>query len=309
MLAPRTASDSACRRRAGSLTNIKKSRKLSLLAGLRPRLTPSNCDYKTNKHKNLSTTDSACPVLSPVATAANLARRPRRAAPAGPADPPTAGGHGTGYPSALLLTTQKNVRKNRKLRGILRQAIPLSATTVFAMNEQQASFLRCVVPPVLALQQRSGLPASVILAQAVLESGWGRSLLARRNKNLFGIKARSGAAGAVVYTTTEYAGPNGAQPRRQRARFAAYPSYEACLRDYARLIARPRYARARAVAANPFAFAVELQRCGYATDPRYARKLHLLMRRYQLTRYDLSPGDRARLALESSSSPPAERLT
>ncbi|OFV88837.1 MAG: hypothetical protein A3D93_05675 [Acidobacteria bacterium RIFCSPHIGHO2_12_FULL_67_30] len=43
------------------------------------------------------------------------------------------------------------------------------------------------------------------------------------------------------------------------------------------------------MAANPFAFAVELQRCGYATDPRYARKLHLLIRRYHLTQYDAVP--------------------
>src|SRR3990167_11419791 len=153
------------------------------------------------------------------------------------------------------------------------------------MNEQQAQFLKRLVPAVLAWQQKTGLLASAVLAQAILESDWGRAALARRNRNLFGIKARPNGAG-VVYSTREYAG---GKPRPVRARFAVYPNYEACLDDYARLLARPRYARARAVAANPFAFVVELQRCGYATDPRYARKLHLLIRRYHLTQYDAVP--------------------
>ena len=157
------------------------------------------------------------------------------------------------------------------------------------MNEQQAQFLKRLVPAVLAWQQKTGLPASAVLAQAILESDWGRAALARRNRNLFGIKARPNGAG-VVYSTREYAG---GKPRPVRARFAVYPNYEACLDDYARLLARPRYARARAVAANPFAFVVELQRCGYATDPRYARKLALLIRRYRLTQYDLPPEARS----------------
>jgi len=153
------------------------------------------------------------------------------------------------------------------------------------MNEQQGDFLKRFLPAVLACQEKTRLPASVVLAQAILESDWGRAALARRNRNLFGIKARANGAG-VVYSTREYAG---GQPRAARARFARYVSFEECLEDYARLLARPRYARARAVAANPFAFAVELQRCGYATDPRYARKLHLLIRRYDLTQYDSPP--------------------
>ena len=150
------------------------------------------------------------------------------------------------------------------------------------MSDYKAKFLEQLVPAVLALQQRTGLPASVVLAQAILESDWGRSALARRNRNLFGIKAHAGTS-EVVYSTTEF---NGGRARRQRARFAQYQSYEACLEDYARLLARPRYAPARSVASNPSAFAAALQRCGYATDPRYAHKLGILIRRYNLTQYD-----------------------
>lgn len=154
------------------------------------------------------------------------------------------------------------------------------------MLDFQLDFLRRLLPPVQALQQRTGWPASVILAQAILESDWGRTLLARRNSNLFGIKAHPRHDQAVIYTTTEYLG---GRPRREKARFADYEDYEACLDDYARLLARPRYSSARAVAANPPAFARQLQRCGFASDPRYAHKLSILIRRYHLDQYDSSP--------------------
>ena len=172
------------------------------------------------------------------------------------------------------------------------------------MRDYQSRFLHRLVPAVLRLQQQTGLPASVVLAQAILESDWGRSQLARRNRNLFGIKAhplaRRGRDGqgslaahattdAVVYSTTEYAG---GRARRVKARFACYRSYDQCLQDYVRLLSRRRYAPARALAANPLAFARALQRCGYATDPRYAHKLGILIRRYQLTQYDLPAAER-----------------
>jgi flagellar protein FlgJ len=60
------------------------------------------------------------------------------------------------------------------------------------------------------------------------------------------------------------------------------------LADYARVLARPRYQPAREVTQDPFAFAKALQRCGYATDPRYAAKLSALVRKHDLTQYDLS---------------------
>lgn len=154
------------------------------------------------------------------------------------------------------------------------------------MTEDQTRFLVELAPVLQRFSSRTGLPASVLLAQAILESDWGRSALARVHNNYFGINAkpRPNGSDAAHYTTTEYAH---GQPRREKARFAHFDTLDAGLADYARILSLPLYARARAVAANPFAFAVELQRCGYATDPRYARKLALLMRRYKLTQYDI----------------------
>ena len=129
-----------------------------------------------------------------------------------------------------------------------------------------------------AVAKESGIPASFMLGQAGHETGWGRSEI--RNKdgstsfNLFGIKAGKGWTGKVAeVTTTEYI--NGV-PRKVVAKFRAYDSYEDSFRDYARLITdNPRYEKAQATArtGSAVAYAAELQKAGYATDPEYARKL------------------------------------
>ncbi|MBV7430454.1 flagellar assembly peptidoglycan hydrolase FlgJ [Acidovorax sp. sif1233] len=126
--------------------------------------------------------------------------------------------------------------------------------------------------------QDSGIPASFMLGQAGHETGWGKSEI--RNKdgsnsfNLFGIKAGKGWTGKVAeITTTEYI--NG-KPQKVTAKFRAYDSYEDSFRDYARLITdNPRYEKAQATAksGSAVAYAAELQKAGYATDPEYARKL------------------------------------
>ena len=126
--------------------------------------------------------------------------------------------------------------------------------------------------------QESGIPAAFMLGQAGHETGWGKSEIRQKGganaHNLFGIKAGGGWTGKVAeVTTTEYV--NGA-PRKVTARFRAYDSYEDSFRDYARLInENPRYDKAQAVArtGSAAAYAAELQKAGYATDPQYAAKL------------------------------------
>ena len=126
--------------------------------------------------------------------------------------------------------------------------------------------------------QDSGIPASFMLGQAGHETGWGKSEIRHKDGsnsfNLFGIKAHKGWTGKVAeITTTEFI--DGA-PRKVTAKFRAYDSYEDSFRDYARLINdSPRYEKAQATAKNgtAVAYAAELQKAGYATDPEYARKL------------------------------------
>ena len=122
----------------------------------------------------------------------------------------------------------------------------------------------------------SGIPANYMLGQAGHETGWGKSEI--RNKdgsnsfNLFGIKAGGSWTGKVAeVTTTEYV--NGV-PKKMTAKFRAYASYEESFRDYARLIgSNPRYEKAMSQTGSALAYASELQKAGYATDPAYAQKL------------------------------------
>ena len=126
------------------------------------------------------------------------------------------------------------------------------------------------------IEQASGIPASYMIGQAAHETGWGRREIKHADGstsfNLFGIKAGAGWTGKVAeVTTTEYV--NG-EPRKMKAKFRAYDSYEDSFRDYAKLINNsPRYEKVRSQTSSPLAFATELKRAGYATDPDYAGKL------------------------------------
>jgi flagellar protein FlgJ len=127
-----------------------------------------------------------------------------------------------------------------------------------------------------AAEAASGIPAAFMLAQAALETGWGRRDIrlpdGAPSNNLFGIKAGPGWRGPVTeITTTEYIG---GVPRSVRASFRAYASIEESFADYARLITQSRrYAEVVAQAGTAQGFAQALQRAGFATDPAYADKL------------------------------------
>lgn len=124
--------------------------------------------------------------------------------------------------------------------------------------------------------QASGIPASFMIGQAGHETGWGRGEIKNADGsnsfNLFGIKAGKGWSGKTAdIVTTEFIDGS---PRKLVAKFRAYDSYEDSFKDYARLINNsPRYEQARAKTDSAVAYATELQKAGYATDPEYARKL------------------------------------
>jgi len=126
------------------------------------------------------------------------------------------------------------------------------------------------------VQAASGIPATYMLSQAALETGWGRQEIrapdGRNSFNLFGIRAGSNWQGPTVQVwTTEHI--NGST-QRMVGQFRAYSSYEESFADYARLISQqPRYAQVMQNLGDPNAFASAMQRSGYATGPRYASAL------------------------------------
>jgi flagellum-specific peptidoglycan hydrolase FlgJ len=143
----------------------------------------------------------------------------------------------------------------------------------------QGDFVRSVADGAAWSDWSLGVPASVTIAQAILESNWGRSA---PGNNLFGLKGE-GPAGSVRRRVVEY--------RRGRrsvrtASFRAYPDVNGSLLDHASILANSRhYIRARLASEAPDAYAAALQGT-YATDPRYAGKLVGLIARYGLDRFD-----------------------
>jgi flagellar protein FlgJ len=147
------------------------------------------------------------------------------------------------------------------------------------------SFIDKMRPYAEAAAQAVGVPADLLLAQAGLETGWGRSQPkaadGSTSHNLFGVKAGKSWNGAVaVASTTEYVA--GAVVRTVD-RFRSYHSYTEAFQDFGRLITgNARYSAAVAKTDDPAAYARGLQKGGYATDPQYADKLmraiHLVSR-------------------------------
>jgi hypothetical protein len=146
----------------------------------------------------------------------------------------------------------------------------------------QQAFISLVAPGAIAAQQRYGIPAAVTIAQAIDESGWGRSVLATADHNLFGIKG-AGPAGRDMLPTREH--ENGVWVTRT-APFRIYRNVAESIEDHGRLLATdPAYRPAMASRGRPDAFAMALTGV-YATDPGYGSSLIALMRLYNLYRYD-----------------------
>jgi peptidoglycan hydrolase FlgJ len=140
------------------------------------------------------------------------------------------------------------------------------------------AFVRSVWPHAQRTAQELGVDPKALVAQAALETGWGRRLAKdggdATSHNLFGIKAGSKWSGNRVNAGThEYV--NG-QRVSERADFRAYGSIGESFADYAKLLNNPRYAQARAAGGDTRQFAQALQKAGYATDPAYAAKINAI---------------------------------
>lgn len=140
-------------------------------------------------------------------------------------------------------------------------------------------FLERLAPYAQRAAESSGIAPESMLAQAALETGWGRHVVRDGNgssNNLFNIKADSRWQGdsAQTMTTEYYQG----KPKRENAWFRAYNSVAESFDDYVRFLqGNPRYSDALKHGNNPQKFVEALQQAGYATDPAYARKLQTIM--------------------------------
>ncbi len=133
--------------------------------------------------------------------------------------------------------------------------------------------------------QRYGIPASITLAQGLLESGAGRSELATKANNHFGIKCGGDWRGKYMLKDDD------ARNEKFRVYRSAAESYE----DHSRFLSgRERYASLFKLSITDYkGWAHGLKRAGYATNPRYAHNLIDIIERYNLDRYDRKPGKRS----------------
>lgn len=146
--------------------------------------------------------------------------------------------------------------------------------------------------------RRTGIPASLTIAQAILESAWGESGLTQRANNLFGIKGK-GPAGSVTMPTMEY---SGGQWITVNAAFRAYHDWSESIADHSALIlggTRDKPNRYHGVLWVDYRTACqEIWRGGYATDPAYPQKLINLIEAHALWKYDEQVREEAVLNVE-----------
>ncbi|HNP34441.1 MAG TPA: flagellar assembly peptidoglycan hydrolase FlgJ [Woeseiaceae bacterium] len=156
-----------------------------------------------------------------------------------------------------------------------------STTTVSAASAASAwdspeSFARDVWPHIQRVAKRLNVAPEAMLAQAALETGWGKHVpgdgAGDSSLNLFGIKAGSSWSGArISRSTLEF---RDGIPGRETAQFRAYRDVSESVNDYFRLLTdNPRYATVSNHGDDVSGFATALQSSGYATDPDYATKI------------------------------------
>ena len=135
----------------------------------------------------------------------------------------------------------------------------------------------------MAVEQQAlhGIPASVTLAQGLLESAAGRSSLAVRGNNHFGIKCHSEWRGDTLLRNDDAANEC----------FRSYATAAESFDDHSRFLLRKRYAPLFELPVTDYAgWAHGLRRCGYATDPNYASRLIAIIERYALYLFDTDGG-------------------
>lgn len=154
-----------------------------------------------------------------------------------------------------------------------------------ATKEQQQQFIDRVGKLATTDMQTSGILASLTIAQAILESGWGTSELCRNASALFGIKADGRWAGKVYSKDTKEC-YDGANFTTVRALFRAYSSWEESIADHSAFLRAGSRYKAVIGETNYKAACKAIKAAGYATDPSYADKLISLIESYELTVYD-----------------------
>ena len=160
---------------------------------------------------------------------------------------------------------------------------PLAPNKAFSDSD---TFVATMLPMAEQAAKRIGIDPRYLVAQAALETGWGKSVMRNTDgsssHNLFGIKASGNWQGEQARAiTSEF---RDGQFVKETAAFRSYDSYQDSFHDLVNLLqGNSRYQGALDAADNPEQFARELQKAGYATDPGYAKKIISIAQQMQAT--------------------------
>ena len=154
---------------------------------------------------------------------------------------------------------------------------PLSESNL-SVDDQINLYIKKYAPAATKNMRFYKIPASITLAQGILESGHGQSTLAKKANNHFGIKCHKGWKGKSILHDDD-------------AKDECFRSYKNPLRSYKDhslfLVERDRYSSLFKLNRKDYkSWAIGLKAAGYATDPKYADKLISLIERFRLNRFD-----------------------
>ena len=172
----------------------------------------------------------------------------------------------------------------KKEKEIVTEHRAITKAPVIKSTDEYITFYKDIA---VAEMKQYGIPASITLAQGILESGSGRGRLAVKANNHFGIKCHDWE-GAKIFHDDD----------RAQECFRKYEDANRSFRDHSEFLAnRKRYAKLFELDKDDYkGWAKELRRAGYATDRKYPEKLISLIERYQLYKFDDKPSKRHRKA-------------
>jgi len=183
--------------------------------------------------------------------------------------------------SVIFVMMGKKGNKKHHLRwGILMLLILFTVPSIYAQHRRMTTKEYINKYKAIAIKDMRAykIPASITLAQGILESGSGNSKLARKANNHFGIKCHNDWHGQTIYVADD----------TRHDCFRKYKSAEASYRDHSRfLTSSPRYAFLFRLPITDYKdWAYGLKRAGYATNPRYPQLLIHYIEHYHLYKYD-----------------------
>lgn len=163
------------------------------------------------------------------------------------------------------------------------------------------AFVRAVADLAIRERERSGIPASITAAQAILESDWGRAPIARAGNNYFGIKCKSYWKGKTVMHPDDDYDKNG---RLINSCFRAYSTVDESFRDHSDFLrTSDRYTKLFSHEVTDYkAWAHGLRHCGYATDKAYGDKLIALIERLELFALDWPDAEQTQWLMSNTES-------